>query len=972
MKKIILFTGWFCLQGTASLTFAQDIDYKGLPEWSKKVQGTTEYYLYTPKNLKPGEKYPIALFMHGCCGEDNIARLRNCVDPPVRMWHNFGENTQTVPTYIIAPATTSGWSQHFPNLKAVIDDLVANHQGDPQRIYVCGFSMGGGGTYDFMNTYPGYVAAAIPMGMTFSGDIQKAKNIPFWANRGSLDSYCATLPDYVKQIRAANGDTRDTAYVWETGVNPLFSDFIGVGHGVQWDAASTQDLTGWAYSKINDGNYYPNVYFKSPRYKEVFTRSRIPFEVIASDNDGTISKVEIYVNGLLTSTLTTSPYKDSVTIHPGDNVLEARAYDNKGKYSTSKIIVRINNLPVLLNTYLPDARKGAYYLEKLYAEGNGPFTYKISSKGNALPAGLTLESDGTLKGIPQVTGTFTIAVVVVDEDKDSSMRVLPLAVREMNANEVLVTDYRTYPWYPVILSKLRKGDVPNAEAGNEINFSNLSVYGGLTALYPSIRGANSTATEYLSFKVSDDVIVRVAYEKMDCTLTTTVPSWLNDFTKETGKEIVAQYRYFDVYRKNYSKGTITLPGPNAAVNGVYYSYFVMVQKAGVDPNTSPEITNKKVMRAYLGHEFKDYLAVLDGEGNMTWELSSGTLPPGITLSRDGLLKGFPQAKGSYTFFLKVKDCNGDSLSSSFTITVDDMIYPVYASVKDTAVMVNTGTVTLSLSGITNGVSPVQNITVQLIPDRTDVITLTNPVNTGGDNYSFTFTPLPDKAGITLVNVKITDHNNPDSTFGVTDNYFRIKVLTDKNHPPTCDSIPDISVAKSSLKQSIIFTGVTDGDGNVEPQTITASVTATNLYTVIINPTVSYTSGSSTGTINFYTGAIGTSVFTLTLKDNGGIDLGGADTKIVTFKVTVRGAAEEEEKEGVDVYPNPFSNRLTIHIRQGNYQTLSLINAAGQTLMMKGIFDATAELDMESLPPGVYQLVLEGKGERFSKQVVKVK
>src|SRR5688572_12955266 len=123
------------------------IDYKGFPQWSKQQKDSTEYYLYTPSNMKAGEKCPIALFMHGCCGTDYHASLRNCVDPPVRMWHNFGENKQYFkPTYIIAPATSRGWQQHFKNLKAVIDDLIANHNGDPQRVYVCGFSMGGDGT----------------------------------------------------------------------------------------------------------------------------------------------------------------------------------------------------------------------------------------------------------------------------------------------------------------------------------------------------------------------------------------------------------------------------------------------------------------------------------------------------------------------------------------------------------------------------------------------------------------------------------------------------------------------------------------------------------------------------------------------------------------------------------------------------------------------------------------------------------
>ncbi|MEO7048229.1 MAG: hypothetical protein ABI091_23220, partial [Ferruginibacter sp.] len=86
MEKLITIFFLFMSQ----IIVAQEIDYKGLPEWSWHKQDSTEYYLYTPKNVKTNKKYPVVLFMHGCCGVNDHATLRNCVDPPVRMWHNFG------------------------------------------------------------------------------------------------------------------------------------------------------------------------------------------------------------------------------------------------------------------------------------------------------------------------------------------------------------------------------------------------------------------------------------------------------------------------------------------------------------------------------------------------------------------------------------------------------------------------------------------------------------------------------------------------------------------------------------------------------------------------------------------------------------------------------------------------------------------------------------------------------------------
>jgi predicted peptidase len=246
MQKLLVILSVFIVK----ILSAQEIDYKGLPEWSWHKQDSTEYYLYTPKNVKAKEKYPVVLFMHGCCGEDYHARLRNCVDPPVRMWHNFGANTQTVPTYIISPATSRGWEQHFAALKKVMDDLIANHNGDPQRVYVCGFSMGGGGTFSILQQYPDYFAAAITMGMSFRGDSVKIKNIPLWCNQGETDYYSRALRKNVADIRHLNGAENDTSATWVTGVNPQYSNFKGVDHGVQWEAASLQDLTGWAIQRL--------------------------------------------------------------------------------------------------------------------------------------------------------------------------------------------------------------------------------------------------------------------------------------------------------------------------------------------------------------------------------------------------------------------------------------------------------------------------------------------------------------------------------------------------------------------------------------------------------------------------------------------------------------------------------------------------------------------------------------------------
>ncbi|MEO5890089.1 MAG: Ig-like domain-containing protein, partial [Ferruginibacter sp.] len=372
---------------------AQDIDYKGLPQWSWHKEDSTEYYLYTPDSMEAGKKYPVALFMHGCCGENYHATLRNAVDPPVRMWHNFGANTQTVPTYIIAPATSRGWKQHFVNLKKVIDELIAGQQADPQKIYVCGFSMGGEGTFKIIQQYPGYFAAAIPMGMSFTGDSTTIKDIPVWANQGETDWYSRFLKQQVAAIRILNGYTNDTGNAWVTGVNPRYSNFKGVGHGVQWNAASTQDLTGWAYARINDGNKYPHVFFTEPVYRQAAQEGKaVNINLSAKDPDGSISKIDVYQNKVLIASLKTSPFSTTVIPSKGDNIIEAVAYDDKGKFSVATTIIKVNILPGFTSEKLTAVNAGSYYEQRITGSGNGILVFETQSE--KLPAGLQLYPNG--------------------------------------------------------------------------------------------------------------------------------------------------------------------------------------------------------------------------------------------------------------------------------------------------------------------------------------------------------------------------------------------------------------------------------------------------------------------------------------------------------------------------------------------------------------------------------------------------
>ncbi len=68
--------------------------------------------------------------------------------------------------------------------------------------------------------------------------------------------------------------------------------------------------------------------------------------------------------------------------------------------------------------------------------------------------------------------------------------------------------------------------------------------------------------------------------------------------------------------------------------------------------------------------YSDQLTVTGGTSPFTWSVSSGTLPPGLTLNAStGLLSGTPTTAGTYSFTVKVTDSSGLSDTAPATVTI---------------------------------------------------------------------------------------------------------------------------------------------------------------------------------------------------------------------------------------------------------------------------------------------------------------
>ena len=72
----------------------------------------------------------------------------------------------------------------------------------------------------------------------------------------------------------------------------------------------------------------------------------------------------------------------------------------------------------------------------------------------------------------------------------------------------------------------------------------------------------------------------------------------------------------------------------------------------------------------VGVTYSDQLTVTAGTSPFTWSVSSGSLPPGVTLGAStGLLSGTPTTAGTYSFTVKVTDNSGLTSTEAATVTI---------------------------------------------------------------------------------------------------------------------------------------------------------------------------------------------------------------------------------------------------------------------------------------------------------------
>lgn len=253
------------------------------------------------------------------------------------------------------------------------------------------------------------------------------------------------------------------------------------------------------------------------------------------------------------------------------------------------------------------------------------------------------------------------------------------------------------------------------------------------------------------------------------------------------------------------------------------------------------------------------------------------------------------AFGDATITVNVMDDGGtangsiDNINMTFDVSIASNLPPNIDVIADIESQINE-LINVDLVGIDAGVGETQTVSITatssnqaVIADEDIVVTYTSPNTTG----TLEITPATNISGEATITITVSDDGGTgDNGKNETTTFFNVTIAP--NGQPAINDISDLNLFVNAGEQSININGINDGDGEVE-QTITITASSSN-EALIPEPVVTYTSPNATGTLTFTPAAdqFGTSVLTVTVSDNAGIDNEGLDATTTTFLVTVLG------------------------------------------------------------------------------------
>lgn len=387
---------------------------------------------------------------------------------------------------------------------------------------------------------------------------------------------------------------------------------------------------------------------------------------------------------------------------------------------STSLQIKVNPLPVITTTSLPQATAGTAYSATLVVSG-GASPYKWTVTSGTLPAGLSLSSSsGVISGIPSGASSNSVTFEVTDAAGNSASQAIHITVAPPPPLTITTTSLPggtngtpytqtlqasggvpPYTWLlasgslPPGLTLSSSGVISGTPSGTTTTTFTFNV-----SVTDSQTPTHSTKTATLSIAVTQPPLSIVA-------LSLAGGSVGNPYS-QTLQAIggVPPYSWSIILGTlpvgltlNHSTGAIT---GTPTGTGTFTLTFNVTDSASTTVTSQPltivistalAITTTSLPGGSVGTAYTATLQATGGAQPYTWSKTTGTLPPGLTLNPNtGVISGTPTAAGTSTFTVQVADSEQPRIvvAANFSITISS------------ASCANNGSLTGNYAFVTNG------------------------------------------------------------------------------------------------------------------------------------------------------------------------------------------------------------------------------------------------------------------------------
>ena len=344
--------------------------------------------------------------------------------------------------------------------------------------------------------------------------------------------------------------------------------------------------------------------------------------------------------------------------------------------------------PSITTTSLPNGQQGVVYgtVNLGVSGGQSPYTWAITA--GALPGGITLSPGGALSGTPTVNGTFNFTVRVTDSLTQTATANLSIVVRPpVSFSTTSVPDGQVGVVYASTTLVATGGLAPYT-----FSLASGALPGGITLSAGGTVSGTPTANGTFNFtaRVTDS-----AGQTATVNLTSVIrpPVSISTLSLPSGQVTVA-------YSANVVGSGGSLPYSFAITAGSLPTGLTISSAGAITgtPSASGIFSFTARVTDGVGQTATANLSIVIGVGlgitsstlprgqvnlaypvtsllaaggvlPLTWTISSGALPNGLTLSSAGAIAGTPTAGGTFTFRARVADSQGQNASADLTIDV---------------------------------------------------------------------------------------------------------------------------------------------------------------------------------------------------------------------------------------------------------------------------------------------------------------